>query len=623
MLVAVLGGRYCVIQHLGGGGFSQTYLARDQHLPEAPLCVVKHFKPQVTHPQSLAAARRLFVQEAEVLHKLGRHDRIPQLYAHFEQEAEFYLVLEYIVGHDLQQEFVPGRVWTEAEVIDLLRQVLDALAFVHQQGVIHRDVKPANLVRRQSDSKIVLIDFGAVKQVSAQTEAPGSETGLTVPIGSPGYMPPEQSRGKPRYASDIYAVGMLGIQALTGLIPDSLPEDAETGEMVWRDQAPGVSPELARVLDRMVQRDFRHRYANAHEAIRALELRDRPHLSAEPVEPLREPVSPKRRLGGDRLRKLGIGFAGATMLLGGLATWHWQWLANHTPLLCHLQQLPNGTYSYSGGTTWFTLRNAVEPNLPKLCPQFRLRYIEPLFDRPSSGASIQMVLNDQIDFAQSTRALKEKERATARGRGFELQQIPVALDGIAIAAHPSLAIPGLTMAQVKNILSGKITNWQQVGGANVPLTIYNANPQDSSTMEFLQSNFLDGQPIRRDLKPAGNITQALRNVASDPGGIHFASAAHLVGQCTVRTLPIGVRPDKLIPPYAEPAIAPSECSETKRNQPNVQAFQGGAYPLTRSMFVIVKRNGQAAQQAGEAYTRLLLSGWGQDAIEQAGFVRVR
>ncbi|MBD1940798.1 serine/threonine protein kinase, partial [Coleofasciculus sp. FACHB-712] len=222
MLGKTLSGRYQIIKHLGGGGFGQTYLAEDQQLPGNPQCVVKQLKPKANDSLTLEVARRLFDREVQVLYRLGNHNQIPQLLAHFEEEQEFYLVQEFIEGHELKQELPVGKQLREDFVIVLLQDLLEVLAFVHQQDVIHRDIKPSNLIRRKQDGKLVLIDFGAVKEVGTETVSSSGETTLTVVIGSPGYMANEQLSGKPRFSSDIYAVGMLGIQALTGLPPSQL-----------------------------------------------------------------------------------------------------------------------------------------------------------------------------------------------------------------------------------------------------------------------------------------------------------------------------------------------------------------------------------------------------------------
>jgi eukaryotic-like serine/threonine-protein kinase len=266
-----LAGRYQTIKPLGRGGFGQTFLAKDLHLPDRPLCVIKQLKPKVSDPLTLATAKRLFDREAQTLARLGDHNQIPRLFAHFEQDDEFYLVQEFIEGQLLDREITEGTKLSESSTIALLEDILQVLVFVHEQNVIHRDIKPANLIRRSSDRKIVLIDFGAVKEVSNQVTNSPTQMSMTVAVGSRGYMPNEQLAGNPRYSSDIYAVGILGIQALTGIHPRNLDTDPRTSEVMWLDYAMHVSPGLAAVLDCMVSYDFRDRYLTAAEALAALQ----------------------------------------------------------------------------------------------------------------------------------------------------------------------------------------------------------------------------------------------------------------------------------------------------------------------------------------------------------------
>lgn len=264
-----LGGRYQIVDRLGAGGFGETYRAKDMHLPGQPLCVVKKLQPQVEDAESLQVARRLFDTEAEVLYQLGSHPQIPALLAHFEDKGDFYLAQELIEGHDLAKELT-GTPWSAAQTVSFLKDVLSTLAFVHQRQVIHRDLKPSNLMRRDSDGRIVVIDFGAVKQVSNQTALAGSQVSHTISIGTQGYMPSEQVTGRPRFSSDVYAVGTMGIQALTGQPPHTLPATAQE-EIDWHPYAPQVHPELRQILDTMVRYDFRTRYSTAQEALEALE----------------------------------------------------------------------------------------------------------------------------------------------------------------------------------------------------------------------------------------------------------------------------------------------------------------------------------------------------------------
>jgi formylglycine-generating enzyme required for sulfatase activity/tRNA A-37 threonylcarbamoyl transferase component Bud32 len=287
MLGRTLRNRYQIIKFLGQGAFGDTYLAKDLDLPGQPHCVVKHLKPKDPNPDHLLIAKGLFDKEAETLHKLGKlHDQIPSLSAHFEEKGKFYLVQDFIDGHDLTKELILGKKLSESYTIKLLHDILEVLAIVHQQNVIHRDLKPANLMRRE-DGKIILIDFGAVKEISTMVVNPQGQTSFTVGIGTSGYMPSEQAKGKPKLCSDIYAVGMIGIQALTGQPPHTLPEDPQTGEVIWRNQAQ-VSNYLANVLDKMVRDHFSQRYQNAEQALQAI-LSLSPPLPPPPPPPTPTP----------------------------------------------------------------------------------------------------------------------------------------------------------------------------------------------------------------------------------------------------------------------------------------------------------------------------------------------
>ncbi|NMF65429.1 protein kinase domain-containing protein [Brasilonema octagenarum] len=310
-LGSILKGRYRIIRQLGRGGFGQTYLAEDIDRLST-LCVVKQLQlsfRELDHHYHIA--RRLFHTEAEVLEILGRDDRIPQLLAYFEENQEFYLIQEFIDGEDLSREITLGKQMSESYVIFLLRDVLEILEFVHKRGVIHRDIKPSNLIRRKQDSKLVLIDFGAVKQISNETFNSQEQS---VAIGTPGYVPAEQANGEPQFSSDIYALGILCIQALTGVHPKKLSRDPSTNKISWRSQA-NVSPQLARILYKMVRYDFRQRYQSATEVLQDLQRSATQILSFETILP-----SPRgtKTIYPHRIWKLIAAFI-ALIVLAGLA----------------------------------------------------------------------------------------------------------------------------------------------------------------------------------------------------------------------------------------------------------------------------------------------------------------
>ncbi|MEY3298416.1 MAG: hypothetical protein RLZZ597_1676 [Cyanobacteriota bacterium] len=288
-MTQLIDGRYKVVQSLSEGGFGITFLAKDLRRPGQPRCVVKQLRPQREFStDEWQVARRLFDQEAEILERLGRHDQIPLLLAHLEENGNLYIVQDFIEGRTLRDELHAVKRLPEKDVITLLHQGLTVLRYVHEQGVIHRDIKPENLIRRQ-DGVLCLIDFGIVKEFSAQnlSRMASPQAGFvstTVSIGSEGYTPLEQIRGKPCPASDVYSLGMVAIEAITGKYPRDLPDDPTTMEVVWQPGTP-VSPALAQVLTNMVRFNYGLRYANGKEALQALEAALAPPAPTVVVSP--------------------------------------------------------------------------------------------------------------------------------------------------------------------------------------------------------------------------------------------------------------------------------------------------------------------------------------------------
>ncbi|MDJ0691916.1 MAG: protein kinase [Xenococcaceae cyanobacterium MO_188.B32] len=264
----LLDGRYQIKEVLGKGGFGTTFLAEDKKNKTCPICVVKQLQPNFSELYLLTKSLDLFNREAETLEVLGKHPNIPTLFAYFEENHEFYIVQEYIAGHTLAKELIPGNPLSEQQAIDILIEILEILNFVHKYNVIHRDIKPANLIRRKQDNKLVLIDFGSVKKITTVGATKGTI------VGSYAYLPEEQFNGQPNFCSDLYAVGMIGIQAITGrelkdILGAGFPLDKQ-GEISWQNYAK-VSNELADFLSTMVKRNYRDRYQSAKEALQALQ----------------------------------------------------------------------------------------------------------------------------------------------------------------------------------------------------------------------------------------------------------------------------------------------------------------------------------------------------------------
>ncbi len=289
----ILQNRYQIVRKLGEGGTSITYTAQDMRSPENLLCVVKEIlPPQSSDGRLLELAQQQFEKEAKTLKYLDKCPCIPKLIDRFVENGRFYLIQEYIDGNPLNQELISGQQFQESAVIDLLVDILSVLECVHSQGIIHRDLKPSNLIRRKLDGKIVLIDFGAVKGISNLAIASGNIT-QTRAVGTEGYMPAEQWKNQPRFNSDIYAVGIIGIQAITGFDISELGHHTKAGELIWRYSKDGssivqISDNLINILNQMVRYDaFKERYQSAAEVLQDL----RGLQSPEPPEPPEPPVN--------------------------------------------------------------------------------------------------------------------------------------------------------------------------------------------------------------------------------------------------------------------------------------------------------------------------------------------
>jgi serine/threonine protein kinase len=263
--------RYQILKMLGRGGFGVTFLATDISLPGHPLCVIKQLCPQVKDPTALHNARKRFEREAEVLAKLGKHSQIPLLLAYFSVGEDFYLIQEYIPGMTLSQLIRRHGILNEQQVKRILCQILPVLEYIHSQGVIHRDIKPHNIIRREYDGELVLIDFGAVKEEIAKirTQNGISQDSTTHFIGTVGFAPPEQFSLRPVFATDIYSLGVTCIYLLTGKPPLDFESDIRTGRLKWEDSVQ-VSQSFAKVLDKMIQPALENRFKTASDVLRAL-----------------------------------------------------------------------------------------------------------------------------------------------------------------------------------------------------------------------------------------------------------------------------------------------------------------------------------------------------------------
>ena len=291
----------------------------------------------------------------------------------------------------------------------------------------------------------------------------------------------------------------------------------------------------------------------------------------------------------------------------------------NAPNFARVPDVATGVFNYGGSTSWAALRLAVDSVIQAERPEIQFRYVQPENEPPGSSPGIKMLLEGQVAFVQSADALNAREYELAEQQGLTLKQIPVAVDSIAVAVHPQLDLPGLTLEQLRQIYTGEISNWREVGaGIDLPITVYSRPPSTGDLVNQFKTKILQNQQFSSEVEFVPTTTQALRKLDNNPGGIYYDSTAAMILQCTAKLLPLGLRSDALVAPYRPPLVPSSQCPQ-KRNQLNVKALKTARYPLTHYLYVVYVEN-EAESQIGRAYANFLLTPQGQNLIAKTGFV---
>ena len=282
--------------------------------------------------------------------------------------------------------------------------------------------------------------------------------------------------------------------------------------------------------------------------------------------------------------------------------------------MAQVSNVPQGAFFYSGAMGSAGIRSQViREDIAEAQPQFKITYQDPLLVPPDSGTAIQMVIDGSVSFAESFRPLKQSEYDLARSRGFELKQVPVATSAVAFYVNPELDIPGLSLDQIEAIYSGRVTNWKQLGGPDLPIVPVNQDPDaDASTSFLLQG--LPGSEKRfgNNIEIVRDTTSAIRRVARTPGAIGYGAQPLVANQSTIEPIGLAAR-------GSQDYIQPVKDSGAINQQPILD----GSYPLIRRVFVILREDGEIDELAGRAYVNLLLSQQGQELINEAGYLPVR
>ncbi len=299
---------------------------------------------------------------------------------------------------------------------------------------------------------------------------------------------------------------------------------------------------------------------------------------------------------------------------------------------------PKGRFSYGGSTTWAPIHNKVQRVLEIVQPQFKVEYTHPEKDDPGSATGIKMLLKGELDFTLSSRRLTSKEKEEAEKLGFILEEIPVAIDGIAVAVNRNVNIDELTLTQLEGIYTGKIRNWQELGGQNLPIVPFSRLKEAGGTVEYFSQYVLRGKEIDTIfVQSVSNTTQGIAKVAAQPGSIYYASASEVVNQCSVKPLKLGNTQENTVAPYRQPLIPYPDCNKKPNKVDTDKLASGDRYPITRRLYIIYKKSGintdepdlhkdfhsvKESAAAARAYANWLKTNEGKNLIKQAGFAPI-
>lgn len=534
----ILAGRYRIIDRLGQGGFAITYKAQDMQNPANPRCVIKEIPfPESENSLVLERARNRFQREVMALQTLRNDSRIPKLFDRFEENDNFYLVQEYIEGTPLNQELLPGQQWTEAQTIAFLREILEILIFVHQANIIHRDITPSNLIRRTKDRKIALIDFGAVKEISTFTSSSTGEILTSQAIGTTGYMPAEQynSRSSPQPYNDIYTIGIVAIQALTGRHPTNLPQDPQSCETIWDySTSEQISDGLRNILNKMVRFNFQQRYQSATEVLEAL---DSPPPPPPPQDLIELPIQFVRQ----HFRPLLFGFAG---LGAGLAIVYFIPLLLRPPIpLDRVERVSAGEELIVQTSPLWSKQRGInefaEKNYPEALKQLKQSWRE---DRRDPETLVYM------------------NNALLKSINAEYYTIAIV---VPIRRNPDGSILNANLAE--ELLRGIAQAQTEV---NLSVITANNSNQDFPGQEFLERKPINGKGLRVVIADDGNLkSEAIKranSLVAQPDIL--AVIGHYTSDMTVETVDI-YNQNKLV------AISPGSTTEELTRKPRKFFFR--------------------------------------------------
>jgi serine/threonine protein kinase len=631
----ILDHRYVPTKELGHGGFGKTFLAVDRNFPDS-VRVIKQFSTAYLLPGQIIQAEEAFKEESRILDQL-KHPKIPKIFSYFLVHAEtdpterarslnqqtfFYMAQEYIEGQDLQRLLQDNETFSEKKVVNLLKQILEVLEYIHSfdEPVIHCDIKPSNIIYNSQDKTYCLIDFGAFQRTRIIENL--SQVSPRLRFMSPGFSPPEQAQYDVDASSDLYALAMTCICLLTGKISPldlGLPKDRNT----WKEYVE-ISPSLTCILSKMIESEVIYRHKSAKEILRSLDIQQtetNPNFPTKYNNKSSEKINKNSSKGYLKtLRNIGISVL-TLMTLAVLSkiiydrifpgpppeTTIMKPISPQPKNITDVGTMPSKITTFGGSSTWTVLSKSMKNKIMQYFPGTQIQYTP--YDKSFSNSEhgIEMLIEDKIDFATSSKRISGELKKIAQEKGVVLEEALVAKNSLVVVVNPMLDISSLTKEQIDDISNGKITNWNQVGSKKkINITIYS-----KSNLYFPNAKI---EKIYR-------ITEEFQKIASNLGGMGIVSAALAIEQCKVKILPLKKNKELI---DISPWETPQDCDKNFKNNKKINQEKLKKYDYrTENLSVVIKKDGGNKQKSGETFANMILTSEGQDYVQEAGYLKIR
>jgi serine/threonine protein kinase len=639
--------RYIIRKILGKGGFGIAYCVLDTKLNRD--VVIKTLNPELKAQAYFDKLQQDFHKEAQRLSRCC-HPHIVQIYDFFAESGLECIVMQYIHGENLNDRAFRGI--TQREALNYIYQISAALQVVHENNLVHRDVKPVNIIIKASNNEAVLIDFGIAREVDIKNKT-RALTECFAPIE-------QYSVGAPQEAyTDVYALAAT----LYFLLTQQKPVDSQT-RYFYTNQGgkdPLISPQqlnsrISQETNNAILQGMKifaaERPQSILEWLNLLDQAQKEEVSPINLTSVIETTLPQTTIGENtnlfknrenqqrfnsistnrQITNLPWIIAGiATVTLVGIIivslmpiSCQKRGILTICPRIADVPDVPALTKVLYGGSTLFSLLNKLQiARIQKYHPQFKLEHTEkfPSGENPGSSTGIEWLIEGKISFAQTALMMTEEPKLEAKNKGFTLREEPIAYDAEAVCVNSGLTsqmLKSLTLEDLRNIFQGKITNWKQFGGLDLKITPFRLNRQQKQSYVIVKfkESVLKKQAYGTNVQELANPTEIIKALAETPGSITTLTVSQTINRKEMRVLPIAKDRNSL-------AVSP--CADDKCTAVNKNLIHENYYPqeLNGKLYVVIKLDSGFDEQAGIAYANIMLSDEGQKMVEEAGFVPFR